>query len=89
MHARGEYGPQFLYLTTPESTPFEVRIKKADGTVLSVLNISNSSPQRFSIGSSNDTYVLVPENDLHQALTDKGLILEAEKKYRPQKCCIL
>lgn len=81
MHARGEYGPQFLYLTTPEQTPFAVSVETSNGTVLSVLIISNSSPKRFDLGASNDTYTLVTENDLHRPLNDKGLVLKAEKKF--------
>ncbi len=81
MHARGEWGPQYLYLTTPETTPFPVSVQTADGTVLSVLVISNSTPQRYDIGNTNNTITLVGENELHQPLNNKGFVLVAEKKF--------
>ncbi len=81
MHARGEYGPQFLYLTTPETTPFSVTIRSGNGTVLTVLSISNSSPKRYDIGSSDNTYALVQETDLYKPLNNKGLVLSADKKF--------
>jgi hypothetical protein len=81
MHARGEWGPQYLYLTTPETTPFSVSIQTTDGTVLSVLVISNSSPKRYDIGNSNNTLTLVGESELHQPLNNKGFVLVAEKKF--------
>jgi hypothetical protein len=81
MHARGEWGPQYLYLTTPETNPFPVSIQTTDGTVLSVLVISNSTPKRYDIGNSNNTLTLVGESELHQPLNNKGFVLVAEKRF--------
>lgn len=81
MHARGEYGPQYLYISTPEPLPFPVEIRDGQGTVITTLTISNALPQRFSVGSSNDTRLLVQENDLHKPLTDRGLVLVGPKKF--------
>jgi hypothetical protein len=81
MHARSEWGPQFLALSTPEVTPFAVQIKDGSGNLIQTVQLSNSSPYTYNIGSSNDTYTLVTPNDLHKALKNKGLVIEAEKKF--------
>jgi len=81
MHARSEWGPQYLYISTPETTPFPVEIRDAQGTVISTLTISNAQPARFSIGSSDDTYTLVPDTDLHKPLQDKGLVIVGTQKF--------
>jgi gliding motility-associated-like protein len=81
MHARVEWGPQFLVLSTPETTPFPVSIKDGSGTVIQTVSISNTTPFTYNIGSSNNTFTLVPANDLHKALKNRGLVIEAEKKF--------
>lgn len=81
MHARSEWGPQYLYLSTPETTPFPVEIKDGQGNLLGSVTISNAQPKRYDIGSSDNTSVLVPEDDLHLPLQGKGLILTATQKF--------
>lgn len=81
MHARSEYGPHYLYLSTPEPLPFEVEIRLGDGTLVTTLTISNSQPQRFDVGLGNDTHLLIPENQLHKPLTNKGFILTGPKDF--------
>jgi hypothetical protein len=81
LHARAEWGPQYIYISTPETTPFEVSIRLGDGSLLSTLTISNTSPQRFFIGDTEDTQVLVSEYSLHVALQGRGLILQGAKKF--------
>lgn len=81
MHARSEWGPQYLYISTPETSPFPVEIRDGQGAVISTLTVSNSQPQRYSLGSTADTYVLVPEFQLHQPLQDKGLVLVGPQKF--------
>ncbi|HPI08395.1 MAG TPA: gliding motility-associated C-terminal domain-containing protein [Saprospiraceae bacterium] len=81
MHARSEWGPQYLYISTPEVTPFPVEIRDGQGAVISTLTISNAAPQRFTIGTNDDTYTLVPDNDLHKPLQNKGLILVGPQKF--------
>lgn len=81
MHARSEWGPQYLYISTPETTPFPVEVRTGQGAVVTTLTVSNAQPQRFSLGSTDDTYTLVPDNDLHKPLQDKGLILVGPQKF--------
>lgn len=81
MHARVDWGPQFLYLTTPEVNPFRVTITSGTGTVIGNAIISNTQPYTFSIGNTNDTYTLVTEANLHKALREKGIVIEGGKKF--------
>lgn len=81
MHARSEWGPQYLYISTPETTAFPVEIRDGQGAVISTLTVSNSQPQRYALGSSDDTYTLVPEEQLHKPLQDKGLVLVGPQKF--------
>ncbi|MCC6458898.1 MAG: gliding motility-associated C-terminal domain-containing protein [Saprospiraceae bacterium] len=81
MHARVEWGPQFLYLSTPEPDSFPVSIRDGSGQLLLSVTISNTKPFRYFLGSSDDTPVLVPESKLHKPLKDRGLILDGPKKF--------
>lgn len=81
MHARVEWGPQYLLLSTPETNPFPVDIKDGAGNIINTVTISNTAPYKYLIGSTNDTYTFVTASNLHIALQRKGLIIEAKKKF--------
>ncbi|MCB9355705.1 MAG: gliding motility-associated C-terminal domain-containing protein [Lewinellaceae bacterium] len=82
MHARDEWGPQYLYLSTPEKTPFLVTIRDGAGNILDTLTISNTQPQRYGgLGNSNDSETMVPYTSLHQPLKGKGLVIDGPKKF--------
>ena len=81
MHARVDWGPQYLYISTPEKTPFPVTITDGTGAVISTVTVSNSQPYKYNISSSNDNYTLVPEVELHKALKNRGIVMEAKKKF--------
>ena len=81
MHARDEWGPQFLYLSTPEQESFPVSIRDGAGTLLTTVNISNSQPYRYDLGSSSNTPVLVSQDELHKAVKGKGLVIDGPKKF--------
>ncbi|MFM7399671.1 MAG: hypothetical protein ACKO4W_02085, partial [Bacteroidota bacterium] len=81
MHGRSELGPQYLYISTPETTPFPVELRDPAGAVITTLTVSNAAPQRYSLGSTNATQVLTAEAELHKAIKSKGLILVGEKKF--------
>ena len=86
MHARIDWGPQYLYLSTPETTPFAVNLRDGSGNLIMTINISNAQPFRYDIGSSNATYTLVPESDLSQG----GVyVFYAEVEVLPNKVIIL
>jgi gliding motility-associated-like protein len=81
MHGRSETGPHYIYLSTPEVTPFAVTIRRGDGALVATQTISNSQPTAFFIGSSDNTNALVPEDSLHRVLKSSGLILSAPKQF--------
>lgn len=81
MHARIDWGPQYLYISTPEKAAFPVTIKDGTGTVITTVQVSNTQPYSYAIGSSNDNYTLIPDGNLHKPLRNKGLIIEAPKKF--------
>jgi IgGFc binding protein/CHU_C Type IX secretion signal domain len=81
MHARAEWGPQYLYLTTPEEDLFPVSIRDGAGNLLSTLNISNTQSERYDIGSSQNSALLVMAMDLHKPIANKGLIVDGPKKF--------
>ena len=81
MHARVDWGPQYLYLSTPEQTAFPVHLRDGSGNLIATVNISNTQPYIYDIGSSNATYTLVPESDLHKALKNRGIVIDGEKKF--------
>ena len=81
MHARVDWGPQYLYLSTPEQTAFPVKIRDGSGNLIATVNISNTQPYIYDMGSTNTTFALVPESDLHKALKNRGLIIDGQKKF--------
>ncbi|NUO02365.1 MAG: gliding motility-associated C-terminal domain-containing protein [Saprospiraceae bacterium] len=81
MHARVEWGPQYLYLTTPETQPFEVTIRDGAGGLLTTATISNAQPFRYFLGVTDNTQTLVPQSALHMALAGKGLVMEGSKPF--------
>ncbi|HRI61344.1 MAG TPA: IgGFc-binding protein, partial [Saprospiraceae bacterium] len=82
MHARDEWGPQYLYLSTPETEAFPVNIRDGAGNLVSTVTISNTQPVRYDgLGASSNTLVLVTQNQLHQAVKGKGLVIDGPKKF--------
>jgi gliding motility-associated-like protein len=81
MHARAEWGPQYIYLTTPEEDLFPVSIRDGAGNLLSTLNISNSQSERYDLGDTQVTQLLLAKGDLHKPITGKGIILDGPKKF--------
>ncbi len=81
MHPRVDWGPQYLYLSTPETTPFAVTLRDGTGNLITTVNISNTQPFRYDIGSTNDTYTFVVPDDLHKALRNKGIIVDGKNKF--------
>ena len=81
MHARAEWGPQYLYLSTPEVAPFEVNIRNSDGSIRAKVTISNAQPFRYILGDNPQSVTLVDELMLHKPVQMKGLIIDAPKKF--------
>lgn len=72
---------QYLYLSTPEQTPFTVKITNGQGVEISgsPFTISNGNPRTIIIGNQNPS--LLFEDNANAFANDKGLILEAKKDF--------
>ena len=81
MHARSELGPQFLYMSTPETTPFAIIIRDGSGKFLDSVIVSNAQPVRWSLGSSSSSFVLVDAIDLQLPVKNKGLVLSGTHNF--------
>ena len=81
MHARDDWGPQFLYLSTPETDTFKVEIRDGAGNLVATATISNTQPYRYDIGQTANTLTLVTQNQLHQVVKGKGLVISGPKKF--------
>ena len=74
----------FLYLSTPEVTPFEVTVTDGNGTPIagSPFTISQGNPpQPIFIGNNQPSVMMLSQADLNIAKTDKGLILEGTGEF--------
>lgn len=81
MHPRVDWGPQYLYLSTPETTAFPVTLRDGSGNLITTVSISNAQPFRYDIGNTNNTYTFVTPDDLHKALKNKGIVVDGKKKF--------
>src|SRR5690349_11010467 len=81
MHAREELGPQFLYLSTPETQGFPVEIRDGAGNLIDQVTISNSQPYRYSLGTSGSSVTQATTAQLHKPLTGKGLVISGPRKF--------
>ena len=82
LHSRANtnIADHYLYLSTPESTPFQVTITNGAGTVLSTETISNGNPAMYTVGNGQlaGSPLFIPRADVYTTLTDKGLIVEGD-----------
>ncbi|MBX2891040.1 MAG: gliding motility-associated C-terminal domain-containing protein [Saprospiraceae bacterium] len=81
MHARNEWGPQYLYLSTPEPELFTVNVRDGAGNLLTTAEISNAQPFRYDLGGPPTTPVLVIQSQLHKPVQGKGLVMDGPKKF--------
>lgn len=72
---------QYLYLSTPEITPFTVKITNGEGIEIngSPFTISNTNPKTIFLGNENPSIVF--DTYLNAFSNDSGLILEASREF--------
>ena len=75
----------YIYLSTPETVPFQVEVTDGSGTPFpgSPFTLSNAIPLEIYIenGQLNGSKLMVPKTELNTVLTDKGLYLHGEKTF--------
>jgi len=72
----GTYSHQ-IYLSTPSTTGFDVDIKSPDGVILTTLNVSNTSPQVYTLGNSYNDVTILSLANVGIIQSDKGLVFES------------
>ena len=87
MHSRdvGQVEDHYVYLSTPETVPFNVVVTDGSGTPYpgSPFTLSNAAPVRIDVGNGQvpATKLVVPIDSLNTVLSTEGLILTANKPF--------
>lgn len=73
----------YLYLSTQETTPFQVRVTDGAGNPIgsSPYTISAASSVTIDLGFGQNTKMFVGQENLNIVLNDKGIILEGTKDF--------
>ena len=73
----------YLYLSTPEVTPFQVVVTTGNGTPIagSPFTISQSTPVIVTVGIGQPTQMFLDLNDVNIVKSDKGIILQGPKDF--------
>jgi gliding motility-associated-like protein len=73
----------YLYISTPETVPFQVTVTTGNGTPIagSPFTISQTTPVVVSVGSGQPTNMFLSLIDVNIVKNDKGLILEGPKDF--------
>jgi len=87
LHSRndGSIEDHYIYLSTPETTPFQVNVTDGSGQHISgyPFTLSNALPLQILIGNGqlNGSKLMVKKSELNTVLNNRGLILTADKKF--------
>lgn len=70
----------YIYLSTPEPTPFTVSVTTGNGTPIagSPFTISQGNPVKIGIGSGQPSSMFLDRSDVGHVVSGKGLILEGQ-----------
>lgn len=85
LHAglNGQIDDHYLYLSTPNTTPFSVTITDGAGTILATPTISNSSPFSYFVGNgqTSGSPLFIPRSQLNNILPNRGIKLFASQEF--------
>ncbi len=85
LHSRdaSQIADQYVYLSTPETTPFLVTITDGSGNPYpnSPVLISAATPTFISIGTGQPTKMFLNLSDVNTVVSDKGIILTGNKDF--------
>jgi gliding motility-associated-like protein len=85
LHSRDETAIEnhYLYLSTPETVPFQVTVTTGNGTPIagSPFTISQSTPVVVTVGFGQPTQMFLDITDVNIVKNDKGLILQGAKDF--------
>lgn len=75
-------GVSYLYLSTPETTPFSVELSYLTGGLITTLTVSNGNPAVMQISNSLEPAIVITDDDESGIpLNNKGFKLRADKKF--------
>ncbi len=74
---------QYLYISTPETVPFQVTVTTGNGIPItgSPFTISQTTPAVVSVGLGQPTQMFLDLTDVNIVKNDKGLILQGTKDF--------
>lgn len=85
LHSRNQQlvSNHYIYLSTPEPTPFQVSIKNGNGTPIpgSPFTISQGNPVSVLISTQQPSSMFLNVTDVNIVKSDKGLILEGTEDF--------
>lgn len=90
MHSRDvDAVDQFLYLSTPETTPFQVTVRYSIfnpatstwASIDSIVTLSNAAPVAIGVGFTSYSTILASVSELNQPLVGRGIVAWGEKKF--------
>lgn len=76
-----DLGQSYMYLSTNDTTSFDVTVKKSDGTIVQVATISKNQPAQIYLGAQYNTHGILDSTGLNQIITDEALIAKANKHF--------
>lgn len=68
---------QYIYISTPSTTPVDFVIQEIGGTSISG-TVSRDTPYVYSIGIGYDTQLLISKSDVNTVKNNKGYIINAQ-----------
>ena len=85
LHSRdsGQISDQYIYLSTNETTPFQVTATDGNGTPYagSPFTISAATPISFTIGTGQPTKMFLSLSDVNTVVSGKGVLLQGTKDF--------
>jgi gliding motility-associated-like protein len=85
LHSRDDtaIADHYLYISTAETTAFQVNITTGNGTPItgSPFTISQTAPAVVNVGNGQPTSMFLDISDVNSVQSDKGLILEGPKDF--------
>ncbi len=80
MYGSVSQGEQYIDLTTPETTPFQVTIRNGAGVPLKTIMLSRAHAYRYQL-SSPYSQLMIPANVLQEVLPSSGIVIHGPKPF--------
>lgn len=74
-------GEHYLFLSTNSTTPFDVTVTEADGTPITVVNISMTNEAQINLGTQFAAIGIVDQAQLNTPIANEGIIATASTPF--------